>query len=111
VEPLVPSRVFLVAPKSAVRRSANVHCHVKTCHGSCHCLVDGRALPLPDTLKAACHPADVMTSTARLEAVARRLDTMRQAVKSVRAALEDFYATLTDEQKAQFEAIGPRRTS
>ena len=26
-------------------------------------------------------------------------------------ALEDFYATLNDEQKAQFEAIGPRRTS
>jgi len=29
----------------------------------------------------------------------------------VRVALEDFYATLSDEQKAQFEAIGPRRTS
>ena len=36
---------------------------------------------------------------------------MRQAVKSVRAALDNFYATLSDEQKAQFEAIGPRRTS
>jgi hypothetical protein len=35
---------------------------------------------------------------------------MLEAVKSVRAALEDFYATLTDEQKAQFEAIGPRRS-
>jgi len=46
-----------------------------------------------------------------LESIAKRLDTMLQAVKSVRAALEDFYATLSDEQKAQFEAIGPRRTS
>ena len=36
---------------------------------------------------------------------------MLQAVKQVRAALEDFYATLSDEQKAQFEAIGPRRTA
>jgi hypothetical protein len=36
---------------------------------------------------------------------------MLQAVRSVRTALEDFYATLSDEQKAQFEAIGPRRTS
>ena len=36
---------------------------------------------------------------------------MLQAVKLVGAALEDFYATLSDEQKAQFEAIGPRRTS
>lgn len=64
-----------------------------------------------DTLKAVCQPADVLTPTARLEAVAKRLDTMLQAVKSVRAALEEFYATLSDEQKAQFEAIGPRRTS
>jgi hypothetical protein len=29
----------------------------------------------------------------------------------VRTALDDFYAMLSDEQKAQFEAIGPRRTS
>jgi hypothetical protein len=35
---------------------------------------------------------------------------MLQAVKLVRPALEDFYATLSDEQKAQFEAIGPKRT-
>jgi hypothetical protein len=64
-----------------------------------------------DTLKTACQPADILTPTARLEAIAKRLDTMLQAVSSVRTALEDFYATLSDEQKAQFEAIGPRRTS
>ena len=64
-----------------------------------------------ETLKTVCQPADILTPTARLEAIARRLDTMLQVVKSVRAALEDFYATLSDEQKAQFEAIGPRRTS
>jgi hypothetical protein len=29
----------------------------------------------------------------------------------VRPALENFYATLSDEQKAQFEAIGPKRTA
>ena len=64
-----------------------------------------------DTVKAACQPTDVLTPTARLDAVAARLDTMLEAVKSVRSALDDFYATLSDEQKAQFEAIGPRRTS
>jgi hypothetical protein len=64
-----------------------------------------------DTLKTACQPADVLTPIARLDAIAKRLDTMLQAVKSVRSALEDFYTTLSDEQKAQFEAIGPRRTS
>jgi hypothetical protein len=36
---------------------------------------------------------------------------MLQAVKLVSSVLDDFYATLSDEQKAQFEAIGPRRTS
>ena len=36
---------------------------------------------------------------------------MLQAVKDVRAALDNFYATLSDEQKAQFEAIGPRRSA
>jgi len=64
-----------------------------------------------DALKIACQPADIITPVARLEAVAGRLDTMLQAVKSVRTALENFYTTLSDEQKAQFEAIGPRRTS
>jgi hypothetical protein len=64
-----------------------------------------------DMLKSACQPDDGLTPPARLAAIAKRLDTMLQAVKLVRPALEDFYATLSDEQKAQFEAIGPRRTS
>jgi hypothetical protein len=34
---------------------------------------------------------------------------MLEAVKLVRAALGDFYATLSDEQKAQFQAIGQKR--
>ena len=63
-----------------------------------------------DMLKVTCQPDDVVTPVARLAALANRLDTMLQAVKLVRPALEDFYATLSDEQKAQFEAIGPKRT-
>jgi len=64
-----------------------------------------------ETLKAACQPGEVMTPPARFTAIGKRLDVMLQAVKQVRAALEDFYATLDDEQKAQFEAIGPRRSA
>lgn len=64
-----------------------------------------------DALKAFCQPNDVLTPPARMAAVRARLGVMLDGVKSVRAALEDFYATLNDEQKAQFEAIGPRRTS
>ena len=62
-----------------------------------------------DTLKTACQPDDPATPPARLAAIGRRLDNMLEAVKLVRAALEDFYATLSDEQKAQFEAIGQKR--
>ena len=60
-----------------------------------------------DMLKASCQPDDAITPPARLASAAKRLDTMLQAVKLVGAALEDFYATLSEEQKAQFEAIGP----
>jgi hypothetical protein len=62
-----------------------------------------------DMLKASCPTTEAITPTARLEAIAGRLDTMLQAVKSVHAALDDFYGKLSDEQKAQFEAIGPAR--
>ncbi len=64
-----------------------------------------------DMLKASCQAADAITPPARLEAAGKRLDVMLQAVKTVRAALDNFYATLSDEQKAQFEAIGPGRTA
>jgi hypothetical protein len=64
-----------------------------------------------DMLKASCQPDDALTPPARLKAVGQRLDTMLQAVKMVRSALDDFYGMLSDEQKAQFEAIGPRRSA
>ena len=64
-----------------------------------------------DILNTACQPEDATTPPARLDAVDGRLDAMQQAVDLVSAALEDFYATLSDEQKAQFEAIGQKRTA
>jgi hypothetical protein len=60
-----------------------------------------------DMLKASCPTTEPITPPARLEAITNRLETMQQAVKIVRAALDDFYGKLDDEQKAQFEAIGP----
>jgi hypothetical protein len=64
-----------------------------------------------DMLKTSCQSGEAITPPARLEAVGKRLDVMLQAVKTVRAALDDFYGKLSDEQKAQFEAIGPARTA
>jgi hypothetical protein len=64
-----------------------------------------------DTLNSACRPKDAITLPIRLDAADGRLDAMQQAVYLVSGALKDFYATLSDEQKAQFEAIGQKRTT
>ena len=48
----------------------------------------------------------MLAPPARLAAIGNRLDVMRLAIKTVLAALDDFYDQLTEEQKAQFEAIG-----
>ena len=62
-----------------------------------------------DMLKASCQPDGAVTPPARLAAIDKRLNAMLDAVKSVRSALNAFYGTLTDEQKAQFESIGRQR--
>jgi hypothetical protein len=60
-----------------------------------------------DILKAAC-PTDLpSTPTGRLEGMRRRLEVMLAAVRTVRPALEAFYQSLGDEQKARFNALGP----
>jgi hypothetical protein len=57
----------------------------------------------------ACPPTDTTTPPARLDAVYARLGAMQRAIYLVSAALGDFYAALSDEQKMQFEAIGQKR--
>jgi hypothetical protein len=60
-----------------------------------------------DILKAAC-PTDLpSTPIGRLNAMQKRLDAMLQAVRTVRPALDRFSQSLTDEQKARFNALGP----
>jgi hypothetical protein len=57
-----------------------------------------------EAMRAAC-PTDVPTTmVGRMEAMEKRLDAMLQAVKTVRPALDAFYATLSDEQKASLNA-------
>jgi hypothetical protein len=56
-------------------------------------------------LQAAC-PEDVpLTPIGRLEAMEKRLDAMLQAAKLLQPALDEFYATLSSEQKARFNAL------
>src|SRR6516165_4050941 len=59
-----------------------------------------------DILKAACPTALPSTPTGRIEAMHQRLEAMQRAVRTVRPALEKFYESLNDEQKARFSALG-----
>ena len=60
-----------------------------------------------DILKSGC-PQDLPSiPTGRLAAMESRLQVMLAAVQTVRPALERFYQSLSDEQKARFNAIGP----
>jgi hypothetical protein len=57
-------------------------------------------------LQAAC-PDDVpLTPVGRLEAMEKRLEAMMQAAKLMQPALDEFYATLSSEQKARFNTLG-----
>jgi LTXXQ motif family protein len=58
-----------------------------------------------DMLKAACPNETAATPPGRLAAVAQRLDALLTAIQEVHPALNDFYGSLTDEQKAQFNGI------
>ena len=63
------------------------------------------------TFKASC-PAEnafPLTPPGRLQAMTARLQGTLDAVKLVRPALEKFYASLSDEQKERFNALGPKR--
>lgn len=64
-----------------------------------------------NTLNFDCQPDENLTAPDRLATADMRLDAMLDAIKWVRPALDEFYATLSDEQKAQFETIGAKRTS
>ena len=57
-------------------------------------------------LQAAC-PDDVpLTPVGRLEAMQKRLEAMVQAANLMQPALNEFYATLSSEQKARFNTLG-----
>ena len=60
-----------------------------------------------DQLKLSCRTAVANSPVARLDTVEARLSAMADAIKAVRPSLEKFYASLSDEQKARFNMMGP----
>jgi len=59
-----------------------------------------------DQLQSSCPPAP-KSPVARLDTVATRLGAMADAIEAVRPNLKNFYAALSDEQKAKFNLMGP----
>lgn len=56
-----------------------------------------------EAMREACLADVPETIIARTEAMEKRVETMLQAVRTVRPALEALYATLSDEQKARLD--------
>jgi hypothetical protein len=61
-----------------------------------------------DILKANCVAQPALTPTARLANMAQRLEAMLRGLNTVQPALANFYASLSDEQKAQFNRLSAR---
>ena len=57
-------------------------------------------------MQAACPEDTPITPPGRLEAMEKRLQAMIDAANTVKAALYDFYGSLSNEQKARFNIIG-----
>ena len=55
-------------------------------------------------MRDACQSEIPATILARTEAMEKRMDTMLQAIRVMRPALQAFYATLSDEQKARLDS-------
>jgi len=58
-----------------------------------------------DALRNACPSQTPITPVARLEAMAKRIQAMLEAINTVRPALAKFYDSLSDEQKAHFNIM------
>jgi hypothetical protein len=62
-------------------------------------------------LQASCPAQMPHTPMDRFDALGKRLDAMVEAIKTVRPELASFYDSLTDEQKARFNTLGPPQTA
>jgi hypothetical protein len=58
--------------------------------------------------KEACPDAVPLTPPGRLDAMIERLEATDEAIQTVRPAIEAFYNSLSDEQKARFNELGPQ---
>ena len=60
-----------------------------------------------DALSSECPTNRALTPVGRLQVMEQRLDAMLHAVQTVQPTLENFYASLSDEQKERFNRLSP----
>jgi ABC-type transporter MlaC component len=61
-----------------------------------------------DRLRSSCPTAVPKSPVARLNTVEAQLNAVADAIRAVRPSLKNFYASLSDDQKARFNMMGPR---
>jgi hypothetical protein len=62
-------------------------------------------------LQAACPDSIPQTPVGRLDAIEKRLEAMIQAAEAIQPALQEFYGSLTDEQKSRFNMLGQQASN
>jgi hypothetical protein len=72
--------------------------------------LDNASAKAASMLKATCPVQIPGTTEARLEAMDKRLRATVTAMNEVRPALAGFYDSLSDEQKARVNTMGPTQT-
>jgi LTXXQ motif family protein len=60
-----------------------------------------------DQLQSSCPTAVPKSPVARLVTIETRLSAVADAIKAVRPNLKNFYTSLSDDQKARFNMMGP----
>jgi LTXXQ motif family protein len=71
--------------------------------------LDEASAKAADYLKANCSADQALTPPGRVAAMEQRLNAMLEAIKIVQPALESFYGSLSDEQKARFNQLGAQQ--
>jgi hypothetical protein len=69
------------------------------------------AVQAADVLRESCPRTAPRNPVERLQAMLERLEATLEALKIVRPALENFYDSLSADQRRRFEALGPRIAS